>query len=98
MPYSRCADRERGPQVSIDVDGRPLSAWAGETVATALLTAGLPGLRRTRSGQPRSLYCGMGVCWECVVSVDGVPNQRACLTPVAEGMRVSAGLDGDALA
>jgi D-hydroxyproline dehydrogenase subunit gamma len=94
MAYIRCEDRQRGAPISIEVDGRPLATCAGETVATALLAAGRPGLRRTASGQPRSLYCGMGVCWECVVTIDDVPNRRACLTPVVAGMRVETGLGG----
>lgn len=91
MSYVRCNGRERGAKVTIEVDGRPLTAFAGETVATALLAAGLPALRVTRSGAPRSAYCGMGVCWECVLTIDGAPNQRACDVGIRDGMRVAMG-------
>jgi predicted molibdopterin-dependent oxidoreductase YjgC len=71
------------------VDGRAIGAFAGETVATALLAAGIRAVRESPSERaPRGLFCGMGVCFECLVQVDGRPNLRACVTPVAEGMRV----------
>jgi predicted molibdopterin-dependent oxidoreductase YjgC len=80
---------ERGQAFEIWFDGAPLRAYPGETVAAVLLAA---GRRRTRvSGQlgaPRGVYCAMGLCWECVVVVDGRPNLRACVTPVAPGMRI----------
>ena len=79
----------RGAAFEISFDGEALLAYPGETVATALLAA---GRRRTgvtgRRGEPRGLYCGMGLCWECVVVVDGRPNQRACTTAAAPGLRV----------
>jgi hypothetical protein len=66
-----------------------LLAYEGETVAAALLADGRRAFRRTvRRGEPRGLLCGMGVCFDCLVRVDGRPNVRACQTPVAEGMRV----------
>ncbi len=63
------------------VDGRPVTACAGETVATALLASGHRVLRRTtRRNEPRGVYCVMGVCWECAVLVGG-RAVRACVTP-----------------
>jgi len=80
---------ERGPAVTLEVDGRPITAYAGETIAGALLSSGVVPFRLTREdGEPRSYYCGMGICFECLVRVDGVANVRACMTPVANGMRV----------
>ena len=71
------------------LDGAPLEAYEGETVAAALVAAGRRGLRHTsRHGQPRGVFCGMGVCFECLVQIDGRPGVKACTTPVAEGMRV----------
>ena len=71
------------------VDGVDVSAFAGETVAAVLLASGTRVLRRTaRAGLGRGLFCGMGVCFECLVTVDGRPNVRACVTPVLEGMSV----------
>jgi predicted molibdopterin-dependent oxidoreductase YjgC len=75
--------------VTIQVDGKAVQAYAGETVATALLALGLHTFRHTESGEPRSLFCGMGVCFDCLVTVDGVDNVRACMTPVAEGMVIA---------
>ena len=79
----------RGRPVRLFVDGREIAAFAGETIATALLAAGIRAMRETgREQAPRGLFCGMGVCFECLVSVDGRPNVRACVTPVVDGMRV----------
>ena len=86
---------ERGAQLSLTLDGRIVNAYEGETVAAVLLAEGHIATRNTRSGSPRGVYCGMGVCFDCLVVVDGVPNTRACMTWVRDGMRVSrqAGLD-----
>ena len=79
----------RGAAVTITVDGEPVSAYLGETVAAALIArSGSPALRTTRDGSVRGLYCGMGVCFECLVVVDGVPNTRACVTWVRNGMEI----------
>ncbi|RUL87934.1 (2Fe-2S)-binding protein [Tautonia sociabilis] len=81
----------RGPQVEILVDGRPVRAFAGESVAAALLAAGQRTLRTTaRRGEPRGLYCNIGVCFDCVMTIDGRPNVRTCQTPVRDGMRVES--------
>jgi predicted molibdopterin-dependent oxidoreductase YjgC len=80
---------ERGPAVSLTVDGRTVSAFEGESVATVLLAEGHAATRFTQGGSPRGVFCGMGVCFDCLVVVDGVPNTRACVTWVREGMRVS---------
>lgn len=79
----------RGPPVTLRVDGREIEAFAGETIAAALLAAGVRCLRMSpRERAPRGLFCSMGICFECLVDVDGRPGVRACTTPVAEGMRV----------
>lgn len=79
---------ERGERIEIDVDGERVEAFAGETVATALLASGRRAFRRTdRLGAPRGIYCGIGLCFDCVVVVDGV-RVRACQTQVAPGMCV----------
>jgi aerobic-type carbon monoxide dehydrogenase small subunit (CoxS/CutS family) len=83
---------QRGPAVTITVDGRPLQAHLGETVAGALLASGQRAWRRTAQGEPRGLFCGMGICFDCTLTVDGAPNVRACLTPVSDGMEISTGL------
>ena len=79
---------ERGPRVELQLDGRPVDAFEGETVATVLLAQGEIATRRTVKGEPRGIFCGMGVCFDCLVVVDGVPNTRACMTWVRNGMSV----------
>ena len=78
-------------EVSFTFDGRCLSAFAGEMVAAARLAHGIRGLRTTDHGRaPRGLYCAIGHCFECQVTVDGGPLVRACLTPVRDGMEVTS--------
>lgn len=72
----------------ITVDGERHVVEPGISVAAAMMNAGLP-LRQSTHGQPRSALCGMGVCHECRVTIDGRAHQRACLVPVAPGMAVS---------
>ena len=80
---------QRGEALTIDVDGQPVEAFAGETVAAVLLAMGRRSFWRTEKGNaPRGPFCGMGVCFDCLVTVDGVPNVRACMTPVRAGMAV----------
>jgi predicted molibdopterin-dependent oxidoreductase YjgC len=79
---------ERGVPVGLTLDGRPVTAYAGESVAALLLAEGITATRVTRDGEPRGVYCGMGVCFDCLVVVDGVPNTRACVTWVRDGMTV----------
>ena len=77
------------PTVGITVDGRPLEALAGETLAAALWANGIITLgHNQQTGAPRGMYCGIGHCYECRVTVDGVPDVRSCLVPVREGMCV----------
>jgi hypothetical protein len=72
-------------------DGQELTAQEGQTIAAALLAAGRRAFRQTsRRGEPRGLFCGMGVCFDCLVCINGRPNLRACQAPVIEGMRVES--------
>lgn len=80
---------QRGEAMSIQVDGQLIEAYAGETVAAVLLVSGRRAFRHTdKSGAPRGLFCGMGVCFDCLVTIDGQPNVRACTSPVRPGMVV----------
>lgn len=75
--------------VSLSVDGKPVTAFAGDSVAAALLSAGILACRATPvSGAPRAPYCMMGVCFECLVTIDGVGSRQACVARVRDGMRV----------
>ncbi|WP_322098964.1 (2Fe-2S)-binding protein [Fodinicurvata fenggangensis] len=70
-------------------EGQDITAQEGESVAAALLAAGITHLRQTPvSGHPRAPYCMMGACFDCLVNIDGVSNLQACVTPVREGMSV----------
>ena len=80
---------ERGVLLSLTLDGLTVTAYEGETVAAMLLAEGHVATRTTQGGSPRGIFCGMGVCFDCLVVVDGVPNTRACVTWVAEGMAVA---------
>ncbi|MFF2654957.1 2Fe-2S iron-sulfur cluster-binding protein [Streptomyces sp. NPDC058045] len=82
-PWRRTA-QERGAAVTILVDGEPVPARTGETVAAAMLTAGA-AFERDRTGTPRAPLCNMGTCFECTATVDGRPLTRTCLVPVCEG-------------
>lgn len=80
-----------GPQaVTIFIDGRPVAAELGESVAAVLLRQ-QEGWSRTTpvSESPRAPYCMMGVCFECLVEIDGQGSVQSCLTPVANGMRIA---------
>ena len=79
-----------GEVVRLSVDGRPIEARAGDSVAAALLAAGVQTCRTTPvSGAPRAPFCMMGVCFDCLVTIDGVGNRQGCLVRVAEGMQVA---------
>jgi predicted molibdopterin-dependent oxidoreductase YjgC len=78
-----------GATVSLSIDGRPIAARPGDSVAAALIATGLDQCRTTPvSGAPRAPYCMMGVCFDCLVTIDGVGNRQACLVRVRDGMRV----------
>jgi predicted molibdopterin-dependent oxidoreductase YjgC len=78
-----------GGAVDIVVDGAPVVARSGDTVAAALLVAGRLAFRTTPvAGAPRGPLCLMGVCFDCLVTIDGVPNRQACMVVVAPGMHV----------
>lgn len=71
------------------VDGREVEFAEGCSVAAVLLSVGLVATRRSpRRQEPRGHYCGMGVCFECVVRIDGCSDRRACLTEARDGMVV----------
>ena len=69
-------------------DGAPVPARSGQTVAAALLAAGIRKFRKTDSGQDRGVFCGMGICQDCLVEIEGTPNRRACLSQARAGLSV----------
>ncbi len=80
--------KKRGPQVTIYVNGKTVEAYQGESVHAALLAAGIRTLRKSQHGQERGVLCGMGVCYECLATIDGVPNVRTCMTEVQADMEI----------
>jgi sarcosine oxidase subunit alpha len=77
------------PKVMLTVDGSEIEAREGEMVAAAMLAAGILQFRTTPvSGAPRGPLCMMGVCFECLVTIDGIGSRQACLTLVAPGMKI----------
>lgn len=74
--------------IRVEVDGVAVSVPAGTTVAAAVLRAGVDTFRRSVSGEPRGPLCGMGICFECRVTIDGMGHARSCQIVCREGMRV----------
>lgn len=86
--FTRIGARERG-FVKVLFEGREIMAPQGQTVAAILLAEGIGSCRETPvSGVPRGPYCMMGICFECLVVIDGEPNQQACMRYVREGMSI----------
>ena len=77
-------------RIAVHINGRATPVSLGCNVAAALAQAGVSATRRSVTGQPRAAFCGMGQCQECRVSIDGVANRLACLTPVKDGMKIEA--------
>jgi sarcosine oxidase subunit alpha len=75
--------------VKLFVNGKPVTVPAGAMVSTAVATAGTPAFRRSVTGQPRAPLCGMGICFECRVTIDGREHSRSCQIPSAPGMKVT---------
>ncbi len=81
---------ERGEPIDLLVDGEVITAYAGETVAGALTAAGRRVFRHTeRTGAPRGVFCGIGICFDCLVTIEGMGRVRSCMVVVQPGMRVS---------
>jgi D-hydroxyproline dehydrogenase subunit gamma len=88
--FTRLPEAEAVASISLTVDGRSVRARPGDSVAAALLAAGFTHCRSTPlSGAKRAPYCMIGVCFECLLTIDGVGNCQGCLIRVREGMRVA---------
>ncbi|MEU0342476.1 (2Fe-2S)-binding protein [Streptomyces bobili] len=84
-PLERVGARP-GVPFTVTFDGREIEVLPGRTVAAALWAAGVVAWRTTREeGRPRGVFCGIGACFDCLVTVDGRPGLRACLTPATPG-------------
>ncbi|MBL1116260.1 (2Fe-2S)-binding protein [Streptomyces sp. 110] len=94
MSHAGSEERAGSSPYRLTFDGTAVTALPGQSVGAALVAAGIVAWRTTRrEGRPRGLFCGIGVCFDCLITVDGHPGQRACLVPARDGMRLSA--EGD---
>ena len=83
------ADIKKRKKVAIWVDGVEMEAYEGEPIAAALIAAGIRVFRTTRNRkEPRGVFCAVGRCTDCVMTVDGQPNVRTCVTSVRDGMEI----------
>ncbi len=77
-------------QVTVFVDGQRIGVPCGASAAAAALMGNMPATRQSPvDGRPRAPYCLMGVCFECLMVIDGEPNQQACMIPVRDGMTIA---------
>jgi predicted molibdopterin-dependent oxidoreductase YjgC len=85
----RIAGIDRSNAIQIRVNGRMITAFPGETVLAALTAAGYRVLKKSNvHNEARGPFCGMGVCYECLVTVDGVPKQRSCMVEARDNMEI----------
>lgn len=82
---------EGATAMTVAFAGRPIAALPGDSIADCLVRAGVLATRSTSSGAPRGVFCGIGVCHDCLVTVEGVRNVRACMTPAVPGLVVEPG-------
>ncbi|MFW5686961.1 MAG: (2Fe-2S)-binding protein [Halanaerobium sp.] len=79
---------KKGREVTFTVDGKEIKGYEGEPIAAALRAAGIMVHRQTKKGSSRGVFCAIGRCTDCVMIVDGKPNVRTCITPLAKEMEV----------
>ncbi len=86
---ARGAGPRRGESFGVSLDGAEVTAYDGDSVAAVLMREGHVSWRLTRHGnRPRGLFCGIGACQDCVVTVDGVDGVRACVAPATPGAEI----------
>lgn len=78
-------------EVTFTFNGETFKGVEGQSIAAALMAAGVRELRKTRfDEEPRLIFCGIGICFDCVVVVNGVANQRACLVEITDGAKIES--------
>lgn len=88
----RGQQRDPSQAFTFSWNGEEITAYPGETILGSLVASGIHTVRHTRFGyEPRGMLCGIGVCFECLVTVDGRPNRRACMVQAKPGMVVESG-------
>ena len=75
--------------ITLHINRRPISVPEGTTVAAAVIIAGQTPFRRSITGEPRAPLCGMGICYECRLTIDGEPHRKSCQTLCQPGMKVT---------
>ena len=95
MRLSHQTIRPSGAPIRFHFENRIIDALQGETIAAALSAAGIVAFRHTAGGAPRGLHCGMGACYDCIVTVDRRMGQRACMIRAADGMVVTGEVPAD---
>jgi predicted molibdopterin-dependent oxidoreductase YjgC len=89
MKATRIHDITRGTSFEIEVDDQKVTAYEGESIATVLMAAGIRAFEHHATPHaPSRLFCGMGTCQQCLVTIDDLPNCQACQTFVRPGMKV----------
>ena len=84
-------EAEQRGKITLMVDGKPIEAFDGEPIAAALLAAGYRAFRHTaKRNEPRGIFCALGRCTDCVMTVDGQPNVRTCVTPASDSMVIES--------
>jgi D-hydroxyproline dehydrogenase subunit gamma len=87
--FRRRPDSAPAATIAVTVEDREIRVPEGASAAAAVLLAGLPSIRETPvTGSPRAPYCLMGVCFDCLAEIDGVPNRQSCMVAVAPGMTI----------
>ena len=78
-------------EVTFTFNGETFKGVEGQSIAAALMATGVRELRKTRfDDEPRLIFCGIGICFDCVVVIDGVANQRACLVEISDGAKIES--------
>jgi len=89
MENLRIDSIKRKEKIKLLVNGKEITAYKGETVLAALIASGYKSLKQNPVSQdPRGALCGMGVCFECTVTIDGIPNVRSCMTEAQDMMEI----------
>lgn len=76
-------------RITVNLNAAPVETEAGQSVAAVLMGEGIKAWRTTRhEGKPRGLFCGIGACYDCLITIDGEPNQRACMVQACDSMNI----------
>lgn len=82
------------PAISVKLNERTVSTAAGQSVGSVLMGQGINSWRTTRNeGKPRGLFCGIGACYDCLITIDGQANQRACMVEARDSMSIEGDFD-----